>query len=113
MAEIAARFLIGGLIVSAFSIVGTLFKPKSFAGLFGAAPSVALASLTLTIRKSGPSQASVDARSMLAGAIALCCYVVVVGFLIKRRDISALRATLTSLPVWFAAAFGLWAALLR
>jgi len=31
--------------VSAFAVIGDLFKPKSFGGLFGAAPSVALATL--------------------------------------------------------------------
>jgi len=33
--EIIIRFLIGGAVVSVFSLVGGLFKPISFAGLFG------------------------------------------------------------------------------
>jgi hypothetical protein len=33
------RFVLGGLIVSAFAVVSEMFKPKTFAGLFGAAPS--------------------------------------------------------------------------
>jgi Protein of unknown function (DUF3147) len=41
--QIVSRFLIGGLTVSIFSLIGDILKPKSFAGLFGAAPSVALA----------------------------------------------------------------------
>ncbi len=40
MIEILYRFLIGGLVVSAFALIGDLLKPKSFAGLFGAAPSI-------------------------------------------------------------------------
>ena len=51
MSEILLRFLIGGAVVSAFALLGDLFKPKSFAGLFGAAPSVALATLGLTVAK--------------------------------------------------------------
>jgi hypothetical protein len=43
--EYVARFLIGGFVVSAFALLGDLLRPKSFAGLFGAAPSVALATL--------------------------------------------------------------------
>ena len=43
MKELLVRFVIGGLAVSSFAVVGDIFKPKSFAGLFGAAPSVALA----------------------------------------------------------------------
>ena len=42
MGELLARFLIGGVIVSFFAVLGEMFRPKSFAGLFGAAPSIAL-----------------------------------------------------------------------
>ena len=48
MKEIIFRFLMGGFVVSLFAASGDLLKPKSFAGLFGAAPSVALATLGLT-----------------------------------------------------------------
>jgi Protein of unknown function (DUF3147) len=47
------QVIIGGLFVSAFAVLGDSLKPKSFAGLFGAAPSVALATLLLTIRSQG------------------------------------------------------------
>jgi hypothetical protein len=43
MSQIIIRFLVSGIVVSAFALIGDLFKLKSFAGLFGAAPSVALA----------------------------------------------------------------------
>ena len=69
--QILIRFLVGGAVVSAFAILGDLLKPKSFAGLFGAAPSVALATLGLTIATEGPSYAATEARSMMAGAVAL------------------------------------------
>ena len=49
-----ARFFIGGLIVSFFAVLAEMFRPKSFAGLFGAAPSIALATLGLTIASHGP-----------------------------------------------------------
>jgi uncharacterized protein DUF3147 len=45
VSQILVRFLIGGVAVSAFAVLGDLLKPKSFAGLFGAAPSIALAAL--------------------------------------------------------------------
>ena len=70
MTQIVIRFLIGGAVVSLFALIGDVLKPKSFAGLFGAAPSVALASLGLTISSEGASYASIEARSMLAGAAA-------------------------------------------
>jgi hypothetical protein len=56
MIQILIRFLVGGAVVSVFALIGDVLKPKSFAGLFGAAPSVALATL-------GPD--SSDQRSVL------------------------------------------------
>lgn len=41
--------ILGSLIVSAFAVVGDVLRSKGFAGLFGAAPSVALATLSLTL----------------------------------------------------------------
>ncbi len=43
MIQILIRFLVGGTVVSIFSLIGSVLKPKSFAGLFGTAPSIALA----------------------------------------------------------------------
>ena len=43
--ELIFRFIVGGLVVSFFAVIGDMLKPKSFAGLFAAAPSVALATL--------------------------------------------------------------------
>jgi len=71
MSDVAIRFVVGGSIVSAFAIVGDILKPKSFAGLFGAAPSVALATLLLTIYSKGAIFAAAEARAMIGGVIAL------------------------------------------
>jgi hypothetical protein len=37
MTEYVVRFLVGGVVVPAFAMLGDLLRPKSFAGLFGAA----------------------------------------------------------------------------
>ena len=74
MIQIAVRFLVGGAVVSMFAIIGDLLKPKSFAGLFGAAPSVALATLGLTVATEGTFYAATEARSMMGGAIAFFAY---------------------------------------
>lgn len=113
MTEALARFLIGGLIVSAFAMVGGLFKPTSFAGLFGSGPSVALATLALTISKNGKPYASTECRSMMAGAAALCLYSILVSQLLIRFRISALKATLSAMLLWFLTAVGLWRVFLR
>ena len=99
--------------MSAFALLGGLFKPTSFAGLFGAAPSVALATLTLAISKDGKAYASLECRSMIAGAVALCVYSMLVSQLLAKFRMSALSATLSSTVLWFLTAFGLWRILLR
>ena len=38
MLEYLLRFIVGGVAVSAFAALGDMLRPKSFAGLFGAAP---------------------------------------------------------------------------
>jgi hypothetical protein len=45
MLEYGLRFLAGGIAVSAFATLGDTLRPKSFAGLFGAAPSIALSAI--------------------------------------------------------------------
>ena len=102
------RFLIGGLVVSTFATLGDLFKPKNFAGLFGSAPSVALATLGLAVSVEGPGYAATETRSMTAGAIAFLVYTSCVCWVMRRYEWSALGATTALVPVWFGTAFGLW-----
>jgi uncharacterized membrane protein YbhN (UPF0104 family) len=71
MTEYVVRFLLGGAVVSAFAMLGDVLRPKSFAGLFGAAPSVALATLGIAIYQHGAGYAALQSQSMIAGAIAL------------------------------------------
>jgi uncharacterized membrane protein (GlpM family) len=105
--DLLIRFLIGGLVVSAFAVLGDIFRPKSFAGLFGAAPSVALATLALTIAKDGVGYAATEARSMMVGAVALGLYCQLNSYLIMRFKWPTLAVTTFSIFLWFAVAFGL------
>lgn len=109
MTQIIIRFLIGGAVVSTFALIGDLLKPKSFAGLFGAAPSVALATLGLTIASEGAAYAAIEARSMMAGAAALFLYASLVSRIMMRHRIKALWVTLATMPIWFAVGFGILA----
>ena len=106
MTEILIRFLIGGISVSFFAVLGDLFKPKSFAGLFGAAPSVALATLALTVVKEGRHYASVEARSMLISALAFFAYACCLTWVLMRRRYGVLPASLGLLILWAVVAFG-------
>ena len=108
MVELLARFLIGGVIVSLFAVIAEMLRPKTFAGLFGAAPSVALATLGITIAGHGRRYTATETHFMLFGAIAFCCYALAASWMLRRRRPPALVATTTLLPIWFAVSFALW-----
>ena len=67
-------------------VLGDVFRPKSFAGLFGAAPSVGLATLAIAFWNQGPAYAALEGRSMMIGSLALCLYSVAVCQLMKRYE---------------------------
>jgi uncharacterized membrane protein (GlpM family) len=107
------RFLIGGLVVCAFASLADALKPKTLAGIFGAAPSVALATLALTVAQDGKMFAAEEARSMMAGAAAFVLYALTCLQLIARLHWSVVHAAFASLAVWFTSAAALWFFLLR
>ena len=111
--ELLIRFLAGGLVVSLFALIGDILRPKTFAGIFGAAPSVALATLGLTFVVKGPAVASIDGRSMMAGAVALAVYGIVTCRILLRSRNSVLAVAAAATGTWLIVAFGLWGVLLR
>jgi Protein of unknown function (DUF3147) len=113
MKEVVLRFVIGGIVVSSFAVLGDLFKPKSFAGLFGAAPAVALATLALTVATSGQWYAATEGRSMIAGAVAFFVYASWISSLTMRYKLKALIVTSSAMLLWFGTVFGLWYVWLR
>ena len=106
MLEYFVRFVAGGIAVSAFAALGDALRPKSFAGLFGAAPSIALATLVITLSKDGAGFASLEGRSMIVGAFALAAYSCTVCVLLKKFMTPSWTATIAALFVWFAVALG-------
>lgn len=113
MLEYGLRFLAGGIAVSAFATLGDALRPKSFAGLFGAAPSIALATLFLTLSQKGAPFAATEGRSMIVGAFALAAYSWTVCVLLKKFLLSSRTAAMAALAVWFAVAFGVSAVLFQ
>jgi uncharacterized membrane protein (GlpM family) len=111
--QLGFRFVVGGLVVSLFAVVGDVLTPKSFAGLFGAAPSVALATLALTIVTEGKVYSALEARSMIAGGCAFWVYACLCIQLMVRLKLRATPATLGGLVVWLACAVGAWFFFLR
>jgi hypothetical protein len=113
MTALIFRFVVGGILVSIFSILGDLLKPRSFAGLFSAAPSVALATLSLTILTDGKLYAAREGRSMIASAVAFFLYACLCIHLLVRNRWGATAASVFSFSVWFVGAFGLWFLILK
>jgi uncharacterized membrane protein (GlpM family) len=110
MTEYILRFLIGGAVVSLFAVLAEMVRPKSFAGLFSAAPSVALATIGITIARHGASYAAVESRAMILGAAGFFVYASACSWVLMRKKLRALTATTALLPVWFAVSIGLlWA----
>jgi hypothetical protein len=108
MTEEIVRFVIGGTLVSVFALLGDILKPKSFAGLFGAAPSLALATLVLAIVEKGTMYSSVEARSMIAGAIAFFVYASSVSYALMRFRISVFATACLFLLLWLGISLSLW-----
>jgi len=111
--ELLARFIVGGIVVSAFALIGSCLKPRSFAGLFGAAPSVALATIGLAVTTQGKTYAATEARSMIIGTVAFFVYAACISRLLVHHQLPALPASALSIVVWLSVAGGLWYMWLR
>lgn len=111
--ELLLRFFVGGALVSAFALLGDLWKPKTFAGTFAAAPSVALGTMSLAIGHDGPAQIALEARSMVVGAVAFFLYANAIARLLHRSTDRPHTAAWKCGVVWAAAAAAGWALWLR
>src|SRR5690348_4196853 len=98
--ELAFRFLVGGSVVSLFALVGEVFKPKTFAGLFGAAPSVAIATLGLAFAHHGPDYLFAESRSMIVGALAFTAYGAACIVLTRREHVPVGVSAVLSWIAW-------------
>jgi hypothetical protein len=106
--DIATRFLLGGLVVSAFAIVGDLLTPKTFAGLFGAAPSVALGTLALAFSSRGSSFVAAECRTMIIGALGLVAYSAVVVTVARQSKLPVWLGAGMCWSVWMVVSFIAW-----
>jgi uncharacterized membrane protein (GlpM family) len=111
--DLLVRFLIGGAVVIVFAVIGDVLKPKSLGGIFAAAPTIALATVCLSAHQHGTAYVSIEARSMISGAVAFFVYACVVSFLLMRYRPPSLVAAGALSPIWFAIAAALWTVWLR
>ena len=110
-ALLALKAANGGLFVVAFALVSEVLKPKHFAGLFSAAPSVALANLAVTVAFKGHGEAIVNTRGMLIGAVAFTASAAIAAIVARRRSVRT--ATLVVFGTWIALALPLYALFLQ
>lgn len=94
------RFLAGGALVCAFALVSEVWRPKRFAGIFSAAPSVLVAGLAVTLLTRGAAVAQLTAEGAIAGAVGMVGYCLLATPAIRR--FKALRGSSVVLLVWLA-----------
>jgi uncharacterized membrane protein (GlpM family) len=94
--------LAGGGLVVAFALLSEGLSPKRFAGLFSAAPAVALAGLTVTLLDKGAHAAHQNAAGMIAGGVGMLAYAAAVVPLLRRMRAGAAAAI--ALTAWTAGA---------
>jgi hypothetical protein len=110
VAEVALKALAGGLFVLAFAAVAHIVTPKRLAGVFSAAPSVALGSLLVTVAFSGTGDVALSGRGMAVGAVAFTVYCLAAVPLIRR--FGPWRGSAAALAAWALTAAAGYAAVL-
>ena len=93
-----AKGLAGGTLVVAFALLSESLSPKRFAGLFSAAPAVALAGLVIVVLDKGSHDAHENAVGMIAGSAGMIAYAACVIPLLRRARAS--RAAVVAIAGW-------------
>jgi hypothetical protein len=100
------RVLLGGTLVVAFALLSDALKPKTFAGLFSGAPSVATASLLVTGLATGAAKDQKYAMGMIAGAVGLVFYSIAAAILVKH--LGSVAGSVLAWVAWAVPAFGIF-----
>lgn len=98
--ELVVKAVLGGCTVVAFALLSQTLSPKRFAGIFAAAPAVAIASLSATAGFDGTKPAQRACVGMIAGACGFIGYCLVTPASVGR--FGALRGCALSLVAWAA-----------
>lgn len=94
----------GGSFVVLFAVLGAVIRPKRLAGLFAAAPAVAIASLIVTVAAHGDGDAAAASTGMLFGAAGFVAFALCVRPLLDRFH--AAISSLIACVAWAAVALG-------
>ena len=98
---LAIKALAGGTLVVAFALLSEALSPKRFAGLFSAAPAVAIAGLVVVILDKGPHEAHENTVGMIAGSAGMASYAFACVPLLRRMK--AVRAAIVAVSAWLVA----------
>lgn len=96
--------LAGGVLVVAFALLGEMVRPKRLAGIFSAAPSIAIAGLVVTVVAKGDVQASHAALGMMFGAAGFVAFALCVRALLGR--LGAIWGSVVGCGAWIVVALG-------
>jgi uncharacterized membrane protein (GlpM family) len=99
---LAVKGVAGGALVVAFALLSEGLSPKRFAGLFSAAPAVALAGLTIVLLDKGAHSAHENAAGMVAGGAGMVGYAAATVPMLRRTKAS--RAASVAVAAWAAIA---------
>jgi phage terminase large subunit-like protein len=83
---LAVKGLAGGGLVVAFALLSEGLSPKRFAGLFSAAPAVALAGLAVVVIGETTHKAHENSLGMIAGGVGMIAYAAAVIPLLRRSS---------------------------
>lgn len=108
---IFVKALAGGTLVVLFALLGSALRPKWLAGLFSAAPSIAIASLVVTVFDKGDLTASTEAVGMIFGAAGFVVSASLVRPLMSK--LHAVAATAIATLAWIGVAVGSYLAFYR
>lgn len=110
MVVLLVKGLVGGLGVVAFAAVARVVRPERLAGVFCAAPSVAVGSLAVVVIASSEHEGLVAAKGMVVGAAALVGACLVGALVARPAGWSAGPISVVTCVTWLALAAGIAAA---
>jgi uncharacterized membrane protein (GlpM family) len=108
---IAVKGVLGGVFVVLFAFIGEALRPKRFAGLFAAAPSVATASLLISALAKGVTTTRELAFGMLVGTAGMVAYCL--AGLVTVDRLRALAGSVTAWGAWLAVSLALYFGVVR
>jgi hypothetical protein len=97
---VLVKALVGGLGVIAFAAVARVLRPERLAGVFAAAPSVAVGSLAVVVLDKGEREGLLAARGMVVGAAALVGACIVGALVARPADGSAVPISIATGVSW-------------